>query len=473
MAAERFIDKAQLFGEVGYQPHPRQELYHASRARFRVPVCGRRFGKSTMAGKDYEPRLFLPNRFFWIVGPNYDLGEKEFRVIWNDLIVGKRLGKVKEIKRAYAKKQGNMFIEMPWGTRIEVRSAEHPEMLVGEGLDGVIMSEAAKHKEETWERYVRPALTDRRGIADFPTTPEGQNWLYKLWQYGRNPNFPEYESWRFPSWDNPAVYPGGREDPEIQLLERTTSQEWFLQEIGADFTAFVGRIYSEFQEDSHVQTVDFRPDLPNYIFFDWGFVNPLAAIEVQVTPNDEVRIWREHYQAHWTIQEHLEYLRSGRDNPPGYHIEMCFGDAADPEAVQVVSENLAPCYANPAAKTNWRDGVDLVKGFLKEFEHGTDEFGGPLYKPHLIVDHSCTNTIREFNNYKAKAPTGGKNPTQAREAAQNIDDHAMDAIRYGLMHLFRLSAGGSLAEFVDLSRVPTEGLDETEADTFFQLEGAL
>src|SRR5690606_23807517 len=146
----------------------------------------------------------------------YDLGEKEFRVIWDDLIVRQGLGKDKRVKRSYNKRSGTMFIEFPWNTRVEVRSADHPENLVGEALDWVIMSEAAKHKPETWERFIRPALADRRGGADFPTTPEGYNWLYELWMYGQNPDMPDYESWRFPSWANDVVYPGGELDPEIQ-----------------------------------------------------------------------------------------------------------------------------------------------------------------------------------------------------------------------------------------------------------------
>src|SRR3954470_14634022 len=162
---------AAFFRKIKYDPHPKQWLYHNSPARFRVPVCGRRFGKSTMAGRDVEPQLFVPKKRFWIVGPTYDLGEKEFRVIWDDLIIRKQLGRDKRVKKAYNKRSGDMYIEFPWGTRLEVRSATHPETLVGEGLSGAIMSEAAKHTKVTWERYIRPALADKRGWATFPTTP--------------------------------------------------------------------------------------------------------------------------------------------------------------------------------------------------------------------------------------------------------------------------------------------------------------
>jgi hypothetical protein len=443
-ASAKVLDRAAYFDMIGYKPHDKQWLYHKSPARFRLPNCGRRFGKSHMAGRDLEPKLFLPDRTYWIVGPSYDLGEKEFRVIWQDLIVGQRLGQEKTIKRAYNKRSGQMFIEFPWNTRLEVRSADHPELLVGEALDHVIMSEAAKHKEETWERYIRPALADRRGSADFPTTPEGHNWLYHLWMFGQDPNFPEYESWRFPSWENKAVYPLGYKDPEIQLLERTMTPESFEQEIAADFSSFVGKIYPEWDVQKHVGDVPFRPELPNYVAIDWGYTNPSAWIEFQVTPDDRIRIWRELYLPFRTLPELIHAMKN-REQPEGYHLDLAFGDAADPEAAETVSRDLVGCWAMPEAKTNWRQGIDLVRSFMAERETGRylDEFGTPEIEPALKVDYKCTNVINEYNNYRAVSATKGRN---VPEVGQKAKDHAMDAIRYGLMHVFALGANSHLAD---------------------------
>lgn len=410
-----------------------------------------------MAARDLEPKLFAPNQRFWAVGPTYDLGEKEFRVVWDDLIVKRALGKDKRVKKAYNKRSGEMYIEFPWQTRFEVRSADHPEGLVGDALHGVIMSEAAKHKQEVWERYIRPALADYTGWATFPTTPEGHNWLYNIWQLGQDPSISQYESWRFPSWMNPFVYPGGRNDEEIMLLERTTTPEWFAQEIGADFASFVGKIYGEFDETRHVRDVPFNPNWPNYIAFDWGFVNPLAAIEFQISPMDDVHIWREHYKAYQTLDVHCTELK-GRPQPEGYHLTMAYGDAADPEAAEYVSRHLCPCYADPAAKENWRDGIDLVKQFLREYQIGeADEYGTPKTEPKLLVDRKCTNTIREFQTYRANKGTDTKSP---REIGQQIDDHAMDAIRYGLVHYYRLGAKHHLSDVYSPSELATSGVSD-------------
>ena len=454
----RYIDKGKYFEAIQYQPHSRQRLYHNSQARFRIPVCGRRFGKSLMAGRDTEPLLLLPDKRVWIVGPTYDLGEKEFRVIWNDLIVKRGFGKDKNVKRSYNVRAGEMYIEFPSsypnaGTKLEVRSAMHPEKLVGEALDKAVMSEAAKHTPTTWNQYIRPSLSDRHGSADFPTTPEGFNWLYELWQLGQNqdPAYAEYESWQFPSWENNAIFPGGEDDPEIKLLRLTMDVESFDQEIGASFAATVGRIYSEFNESDHVRNLGFNPLWPNYMAFDFGFTNPLAAIEFQVDPWDNIYIWREHYKSFLMLQQHLEELKA-RDQPDGYHLDMTFGDAADPEGTLFVNMHFAPCLSMPESKVNWREGINLVKRFLKRYETGvTDEFGTPELAPKLFVDPSCKNTIHEFNTYKRKDTETNTTEHNAQGAAVKQNDHALDAIRYGLMHIFVLGAQHHLADVADVN----------------------
>lgn len=467
------IDKWRYFELLGYKPHPKQHLFHKSPARFKVPVCGRRFGKTAMGAREVEPVLMTPNKRVWIVGPTYDLGEKEFRVIWHDMIIRLGLGKEKTVKRSYAKKQGDLSIEFPWNTRLEVRSADRPENLVGEGLDYVIMSEAAKHEQETWDRFVRPALTDNRGLATFSTTPEGQNWIYHLWKMGRDPNEPEFESWQFPSWENPYVYPGGREDREILLTERTTPTEIFKQEYAADFTSFAGKVYTEWDESVHVREVKFNPAWPNYIAFDWGFAAPMAAIEFQVDSFQRIRVWREHYKSRMRLRDYLQELRN-RPQPEGYRLDLCFGDAADPEAVVTVSEDFHPCYADPRSKTgsaegNYesgkREGIELVQGFLKLQDTGeADEYGTPTYEPWLVVDHSCINLINEFNNYRIAEAPRGKDP---REDTFRRDDHALDALRYGLMHVFKLGATQSLASALidtDFRDLPDRGYFTSNLD---------
>ena len=438
------IDKDAFFEKIGYKPTTSQIDFHKSEARFKLAVCGRRFGKSTMAARDIEPLLFEPNKRFWIVGPTYYLGEKEFRVIWQDLMINMGLANDRRIRKSYNKKQGNMFIEFPWNTIIEVRSATDPDSLVGEKLSGVIMAEAAKHNKDTWDKYIRPSLSDEKGFAVFTTTPEGYNWLYYLYLEALKPENADIEAWRIPSWENYIVYPGGREDPEIKLMERTMPDDRFRQEIGAEFTTFVGKIYPEFDPTVHIRAHEYNPDWPNYQFWDFGFVNALCCLDVQVSPFDEVFVWREFYENGVRLEDALQSYKY-MSHPEGYRVDYAFGDAADPEAITTINKMWSPCIGLMEAKKNWRQGVEVVKRFLSSRESG-DREDDSLPSVGLYVDSACEETIKEFMIYQM-ASTNSKNDPVERPTKKN--DHAMDALRYGLMHLFELGAVHHLDEVAE------------------------
>jgi hypothetical protein len=285
---------------------------------------------------------------------------------------------------------------------------------------------------------------------------------------GQDDNFPDYESWRMPSWENTAVFPGGWEDPEIQILRQTMSPEWFAQEIGAEFTSFVGKIYPEFDERVHITNIPYRPELQNYMFWDWGFVNPLAALDVQVDAFDNVYIWREHYEPWIRLEDHIAYMKNERVDPDDYRVDCSYGDSADQEAVMTVNVLHSPCFALDEAKQNWRQGIEVVKRFLKPRDIGKlDKNGEPIHQPKLFIDPSCTNTIKEFMNYKmAKAPRTGT--SDAQEKPEKKDDHAMDALRYGLMHLFELGAKYHLDSVMTPDRVTIKSPIERQLERLEQ-----
>ncbi len=438
--SKQVIDKGKFFKMVGYEPHAKQKEFHSSKARFKVAACGRRAGKTMMTGKDIEPLLMLPDKRVWLVAPTYFLGEKEFRVIWNDMIVKLKMGEDRDIKKSYSLRQGEMFIDFPWGTNLSVRSATNADSLVGDGLDLVVMCEAAKHQRETWDRMIEPALADKRGSAIFTSTPEGQNFFYELWQRGLDDEEPEYESWQYPTWENTVIFPGGYMDSEIQRLKRNMSPDAFDQEIAADFTSFTGKIYKAFMEKTHVRNHEYRPDWPNFISWDFGFVNPQAAVEFQISPQDTVHVWRESYERGMLLKDQIQ-LMMNRDQPEGYRVDLMFGDSADPAAIEELCVNMGPTIGDPMAKENWREGINLVSRFLKMR-------GATLLQPGtpgLMVDPKCKNGIREFNNYKAAE--GGKD-RDPRELAKKNDDHFLDALRYGLMHIFKLGYNVRLGDVI-------------------------
>ena len=413
-------------------------------------------------------KSFIPDSYNWIVGPTYKLGEKEFRVTFNDY---QKLGLLKYCRKGYSVHQGTMYIKTPWNANIEVVSADKPDTLLGEGLSHAIMSEAARHDRATWEQYVEPALSDLLGSCDFPSTPKGYNWFHGLWLLGQesqlyssntaelSTGLAQYRSWSFPTWENTVRFPGGYMNAEIQRVKRLASKHWFDQEYGADFTTMAGVIYEEFDPKLHViqpQTGPyvFNPAHANYLAFDYGFSNPFVALDIQVAPDDSITVWREYYKSYVSTHEHGLYLLS-RDNPPGYHIDAMWGDPRGADQAATLALTIGyPGFVD----TPWSLAVEELKRLFKADK--------------VRIHHSCTNLIRQLTQLHVKE--------QARQAKQElqelagdgniqhkVDDHAADAFRYFIGPQFVSGAGISLAEVRGQS--DRDGYAGSEAEDFFTL----
>ncbi len=450
MRKEAKINKYTLFDKVQYTPHSKEQWdIHKSTARFRIPCCGRRFGKSMCAGHEMTAAMFIPDSYYWICGPTYKLGEKEFRVVFDDMIRKLKLGK--EIKKSYNVKQGDMRIEMPWNTILEVVSAEKQDSLTGEGLDGVIVSEAAQHKRSTWEQYLEPALSDKRGWAIFPSTPRGFNWYQGLWQLGQQEEFPQYDSWQMPTWTNKAMYPGGVDDEEIQRIRMRVSEQYFRQEYAAEFTTFAGQIYDEFDPKIHVKHIEYNPLWRNYLVFDYGFTDPFVCLDIMVGPMDTVYVWREYQVRYKTTYEHGLTIKE-RENPEGYHVDCMFGDPRGADESATLAMIIGPVWGRVVP---WLQGIEAVKRALKLKPDGSAG---------MYIDPSCVELIRQMQNLRRNEPKEDRN---AKEGQHDYDDHGPDALRYFCSEYFVLGAGASLSD------IYPSGYRGSEAETFFQDYGGL
>jgi len=436
------LNVGDLYNKIGYHPHGGQRKFHNSTARFKVMDCGRRWGKSTSGPHDKVPKMLTKKPTLgWVVAPTYDLGEKEFRVFWHILIDVMQVP-IDKSKTFYSIRNKDFRITTAWGSSVEVRSAEHPESLVGEGLDWVIMAEAAKLKLSHWEKFIRPTLSDKRGDAVFVSTPEGFNWFFDMYQLGQStdPDLSDWWSYKSPTWENDIIFPGGAFDDEIVSVKKTLSPEVFDQEYGAEFTSFAGRIYSEFDEGYHiVNNYNFNPEWPNYLAFDFGFRNPFVCLNIQVNPaTDDVYIWNEYYERNITTPEHARRLKSEIK----WRVDGGYYDPAGPEEatsmMKIFHETheynnlwLNKVLLQPAPN-EWKSGVERVKEWLK-LRPRLDEMGYETagMVPKMFVDRSCRQTIKEFNTYRVVEQsdriTEAKDP---KDEPRKKDDHAMDAIRY-------------------------------------------
>lgn len=456
------IDVNKVFDRLEYEPHrPQRRLHKAMRKRRFCVVCaGRRTGKSTAGGHALVPHIYEAyfNRDkldkyekrmeYWIVGPEYSDGEKEFRVLWADAL---RLGFPIDKPGSYNDvKSGNMSLSLWDGKfQVHVKSAKYPQNLVGESLHGVILAEAAKLKPSIWFKYIRPMLADYRGWALMTSTPEGKNWFYDMWMNGLKDD-PEWWSMRMPSWSNDILFPGGRLDPEIVSLGAGLTPEAFNQEIGAEFGDFVGRVFKEFDEETHVKPLLYNPEFETYACVDYGWTNPFVWLLVQVDHWDNVYVLGEVYGPHKRIDEvHEEILANGlapRD------LRWFYPDPAEPGDTRILEENLR-IVGQPGTGGLIKDRIRLIRQHLsipKHLQHL--EFGHPERQPKLFIDPSCKNLIRDMGEYRyprtSAESDGEKN---ASENPMKKDDHGPEALGRFFMGYFGNLAPETSARVVESS----------------------
>jgi predicted phage terminase large subunit-like protein len=133
-------------------------------------------------------------------------------------------------------------IEFPGGGAVTVKSADNPDSLVGDGLDGLVFDEAALSKAEAWKFALRPALTDKQGWAIFITSPRGQNWFKELFDQA---NRPGWERWQCPTAQNPTIPASELEEARLDMGPRAFAQEHEAQFVDAEGTEFSGEYFGD------------------------------------------------------------------------------------------------------------------------------------------------------------------------------------------------------------------------------------
>ncbi len=224
-----FLRDIKLINAIPYTPHPAQLEFHESEARFRIIAAGRRFGKSEAAvNEGIKFAISHSGSIIWIVAPVYAQAMMDWRMV-------KHFLPREFIKEVHATEK---YLELSNNATIWIKSGDNPDTLRGEGIDFLIIDEAAMVKEDVWIEALRPSLSDTQGRAVFISTPRGHNWFYSLWARGQDSAYPDYESWVYPTSANPHIFP-----QEIEEARHTLPELVFRQEYLAEFMDDVGAVF--------------------------------------------------------------------------------------------------------------------------------------------------------------------------------------------------------------------------------------
>ena len=244
-----------------------------SRARYRVAVCGRRFGKTHVCPRELARFGRYANRRVWYVAPSYRMAKQ---IAWQP--VKESLISCNWVQRA---NEQDLSVTLVNGSQIALRGADKPDSLRGVGLDFLIIDEAADVKEEAWTQVLRPTLADTGGHALFLGTPKGYNWFHGLWERGQSANEPHWASWQFTTLEG-----GNVPAEEVEEARRTMDALSFQAEFEASFVTMEGRAYYEFARNSHCATLTYNRRAPLAFCFDFNVEPGVAVVcQEQTLPN--------------------------------------------------------------------------------------------------------------------------------------------------------------------------------------------
>lgn len=201
--------------------HPGQTKVIEQATRWNVVCCGRRWGKTTLAGElilspDDQKNGALNGYPVAYTAPTY----KMLMEVWRELLA--TIGPLIRMKSELEKR-----IELYGGGVIDFWSMDSPETIRGRKYKRVVIDEAATVHDlkKAWTEVIRPLLTDLKGDAWFLSTPKGKNnYFYDLAKMADD-NL-DWSLFQMPTVSNPHIDPLEVESAKGELDPLSFAQEY-------------------------------------------------------------------------------------------------------------------------------------------------------------------------------------------------------------------------------------------------------
>lgn len=243
--------------DISVDFHDGQGMVWNSPARFKVVMAGRRYGKTYYMVRDLSINVLkteengrsLRDFPVYYVAPTRDNAKRNtWRHFKNFL--------APVTDRVYEK---DLIIRVINGRELYLHGADSPDSLRGDALHRVGLDEFADMKEEVWGEVIRPMLADVKGGAVFIGTRKPACNLQRLAESMRNE--PDWEVFRFDSYDNPFI-----DKDEIDAARRILSKRQFIQEFRGSGAFESGEVFTMEHFDRKVDVVP--PQAWTYIAMD-------------------------------------------------------------------------------------------------------------------------------------------------------------------------------------------------------------
>ena len=196
--------------------HPGQGRIVQDPARFKVVMCGRRFGKTAVGIRWICDGALAGQPVGWFA-PSYKFALEA----WRELVQ-----RLKPVTSRISEQDKRL--ELMTGGVIEVWTLDGDDPARGRKYARVVIDEAGIVREllDLWQQAIRPTLVDLGGQALILGTPKGRrHGFVTLFNRGQQPDEQECASFRASTLDNPHI-PAA----EVEAARRELPPEVFAQE---------------------------------------------------------------------------------------------------------------------------------------------------------------------------------------------------------------------------------------------------
>lgn len=384
-------------------------------------------------------RRHTPRGLSWIISPTFPMSqvvEKEFEDAC-DIGGGKSL-----IIRKYVGTHEYVLLPNEPGAkpyRVAVKTAEHPDRLRGASLDYIWLDEAAYMDREVY-RICLGRILDSRGTLFITTTPKGMNWVYEeVFQKRYNSGAPDADH-RIAAVQKLTGSNIYLSQEDIEHLRGQYNVQFAKQELGAEFVAFDGLVYSNFDFKRHIiEPVTNIPDGAEIVVgVDAGLKDPFVFLFI-MKYKDRYYVVDEYYANMRTMESHAKSIKGHYLN--GHTIRRWM----DPSAAQESFDLNSLGVMTYPAKNDIRAGINSVARMIE--------------LDRLFITRNCVQTLKEIGQYQYKE----RKDRNSGEEPQDVNNHCMDALRYVIYseegykqnHPFAITHDNGTMELIGLNVDPT------------------
>ena len=277
--------------------HGRQRDFLYDPYRDKGFFAGQRAGKSfdcalcIYVDLQWAKRRGQHNLIWTVVGPDYDQAQAEMEHLdW-------MLEKAGLAHTFRTPENASWRITFPDNDfLIWTRTSSQVNKLAGKAYRGAVVAEGAQHPEGLFQQ-LRGRIAENRGWIALNGTfeyEEGPHFgmLADEWETNNGPG----AAYFCPSWENLAVFPGGRNDPEILRNERDMAPEEFMERYGGrprqsshlvmKYADRRHHVRSRFPDPSDFErNTSFDRDAPVVLWIDPGRAHATAVAAVQFDMN--------------------------------------------------------------------------------------------------------------------------------------------------------------------------------------------